>query len=252
MCKKIQQLLLFGGMFLLFTNCEKEFFGNSNCSATDGPIVSQTVAISNIHSMDIEVPVELIIKESATQEIIIESSQAVIDVLLEHSFVRNEEWNVQLPDCLSNNNNSSALPIIITASLTSLREIKIDGIGEARTDGVFKNISDLKLNIEGSAEFDFTIDSMQTLETKISGLGEFRLSGYAQNHFIDMSGSGKIKAYDLESNHCQIKMDGTGECEVKVQETLAVEMSGSGTVCYKGDPKVTLKNQGDGQVKDCN
>ena len=86
----------------------------------------------------------------------------------------------------------------------------------------------------------------------MSGLGEFKLSGFAESHFIDMSGSGDVKAFGLESNDCSIKIDGLGECEITVQNSLEVEMKGSGNVCYKGQPAITIKNEGLGEVKDCN
>ena len=249
MKKTIQQLLLLGGIILLFTKCEKEFFGN-NCNLAEGPIVSQEVDLSVIHSLDIEIPVELIIQESAAQSIIIESSQSVIDAILEKSFVKNEEWNVQLDKCTIN--SDAAFPVKITASLTSLQEIKVKGIGEARTLGTFKNIEHLKLEIEGSADFEFALDSIQSLETKIDGLGKFVLSGYAENHLINMNGSGEINAFDLITNNCQININGLGKCEVHVQESLEVKMDGSGSVCYKGQPAINIDNSGNGKVDNCN
>ena len=249
MKKTIQQLLLLGGIILLFTKCEKEFFGN-NCNLAEGPIVSQEIDLSTIHSLDIEIPVELIIQESAVQSITIESSQSVIDAILAESFVKNEEWNVQLDKCKFN--SDSAFPVKITAALNSLQEIKLKGIGEARTEGGFKNIDHLKLEIEGSADFDFELDSIQSLETKLDGLGEFKLSGYAENYLINMNGSGEIKAFDLITNNCQISINGLGKCEVHVQESLEVKMDGSGSVCYKGQPVVNIDNSGNGKVDNCN
>lgn len=250
MKKAIPQLLLLGGIILLFTQCTKEIFGK-NCSLGDGPIVSQEIDLSTIHSLDIKVPVELIIQESATQSIIIESSQAAIDALLEESSVVNEEWNVRLDNC--NINSDSKFPIKIIASLASLQEVKLAGLAEARTTGVFKNIDHLKLQIDGAADFNFKLDSIESLETKINGLGEFRLSGYTENHLIEMTGRGEIKAFDLIANNCQVKMDGFGECEVRVLESLNIEINGSGSVCYRGQPTInTIDTSANGKVDDCN
>jgi len=251
MNKNILLVLLLGGFGLLLSNCEKEFFGD-NCKIVEGAIVQQVVDLSTIHSLDIEVPVELIITEGSTQEIILESTQSIIDAVIEESFVRNEEWNVQLKGCFQNQNEAGGIPVRILATMTALEEIKLAGLGEARTEGVFKNISDLKLEIEGSADFDFKLDSIKNLETKVSGLGEFKLSGFAEKHSIDMSGSGEVKAFDLVSNDCNIKIDGLGACEITVQNSLDVEMQGSGKVCYKGQPTITIDNLGIGEIKDCN
>ena len=251
MQKTISQLLLLGGLLLLFSNCEKEFFGNNTCNLADGPIVSQVIDLSTIHSLDIEIPIDLTIQESANQEIILESSQSIIDAILDQSFVSNEKWTVQLNNC-NTPNNFAGFPVKITASLVALQEVKLAGLGNARTTGIFKNIEHLKLEIEGAADFDFKLDTVQTVTTKLSGLGEFRLSGVAENYVIDMSGSGEIKAFDLIVNNCDIKISGLGACEVNVQEFLTVKMDGGGQVCYKGQPVVNIDNQGNGQVDNCN
>ncbi|MEM1122662.1 MAG: DUF2807 domain-containing protein [Bacteroidota bacterium] len=249
MKRAIQQLLLLGVTIMLFSNCKKGFLGNSDCANINGPIISQTIDLSTIHSMDIKIPVELILQESASQEIIMETSQGLIDAILDDSFVQNEKWNVQLEDC-SINNSINLFPVKITASLAALKEIKLTGLENARSNGVFKNIESLKLEIEGSGEFDFNLGEMQSLETKVSGTGVIDLAGFAIHHFIDMSGSGKVKAFDLTSTTCDIKISGLGECEVTVVRSLNVDMSGIGKVCYKGTPWVKIR--GRGQVNDCN
>lgn len=246
----IQQLLLLGVTIMLFSNCEKGLFGNSNCANISGPIISQTIDLSTIHSMDIKIPVELILQESASQEIIMETSQGLIDAILDDSFVQNEKWNVQLEDC-SIDNSSNLFPVKITASLASLKEIKLAGLGDARTNGVFKNIENLKLEIEGSGEFDFNLGKIQSLETKVSGMGVINLSGFAIHSFIDLSDSGEVKAFDLASKTCDIKISGSGECEVTVDRSLDIEISGNGKVCYKGTPALKILGRYQ-QVNDCN
>lgn len=236
---------------MLFSNCEKGFLGNSNCANISGPIISQTIDLSTIHSMDIKIPVELILQESASQEIIMETSQGLIDAILDDSFVQNEKWNVQLEDC-SINNNSNLFPVKITASLASLKEIKLAGSGNARTNGVFRNIENLKLEIEGSGEFDFTLGEIQSLETKVIGMGVVNLAGFAFHSFIDLSGlGGEVKAFDLTSTTCEIKIAGSGECEVTVDRSLDIEISGNGKVCYKGTPALKYRAR-EHQVNDCN
>lgn len=250
--KNIQLSLLLSSSLFLFSNCEKEFFGNSNCEVLIGPIVSQTIDLPTIHSIDTELPVELILTESPVQEITIESNQQIIDALLESSFVNNQKWRVQVDQCFDNDSPNNGFPIKINAALTTLKDLKLKGISKAVTNGILKNIDHLKIDVEGAIDIDFQLDSIQSLTTKLQGLGTFKLTGFTESHTIDLSGAGDIRAFDLTTNDCQIKIEGLGECEVTVLNSLTVEMSGGGKVCYKGTPSLNFNNQGNGQINNCN
>ena len=71
----------------------------------------------------------------------------------------------------------------------------------------------------------------------------------AENQAIEIKGSGDIKSFDMIAKNCTITIKGSGDCEVNVENALAVEIYGSGDVTYKGNPVVTTEIEGSGSVK---
>jgi len=65
-----------------------------------------------------------------------------------------------------------------------------------------------------------------------------------------VSGSGKVLAAELEANRCDIRISGSGDVEINVKNEIEANISGSGTVSYKGNPaKVNSHASGSGSVK---
>ena len=104
------------------------------------------------------------------------------------------------------------------------------------------------VNTSEEISADITIPSVSFVA--ITGVGDFELEG-AKQEFLDINitGSGNVSAFDMEVTDCQIKISGTGNCEVNVINSLDVRVSGVGNIFYKGSPpSVTQKITGVGNV----
>ena len=82
---------------------------------------------------------------------------------------------------------------------------------------------------------------VKELDLKISGSGTFAATGKALNMTADISGSGNIEATGLEADNADISISGSGLARVWVRNYLKVDISGSGSVLYKGNPVVLKK-----------
>mgnify|MGYP000462536412 CR=1 FL=1 len=93
-------------------------------------------------------------------------------------------------------------------------------------------------------------DAVETekIEALISGSGKLNLSGVANNGKFNISGSGKIDAYDLELKSCNAKISGSGDMWVNAEENLSANISGSGSVFYYGNPEVESRISGSGKL----
>jgi hypothetical protein len=75
-------------------------------------------------------------------------------------------------------------------------------------------------------------------------------SGSANTVKTTISGSGRVRAADLEANTCDVKIAGSGSVEIHVKSELNANISGSGSVDYKGSPNhVNANSSGSGKVR---
>ena len=65
-----------------------------------------------------------------------------------------------------------------------------------------------------------------------------------------ISGSGKVLAAELETNRCDVRITGSGDVEINVKDELDANITGSGSVSYRGNPKkVNTHSAGSGKVR---
>jgi len=83
----------------------------------------------------------------------------------------------------------------------------------------------------------------------VSGSGKVKASGTAQKVKASLSGSGKVLASNLDTDSCDIHISGSGDVEISVKTTLDANISGSGSVSYKGNPShVNSHSSGSGSL----
>jgi len=98
-------------------------------------------------------------------------------------------------------------------------------------------------------EIRFDIDMPVLTHVFHNGIGHVILMGNSQDLLaIDFRGIGDVYAYGLPVNQCEVLNSGTGDCKVKVNETLEVDISSLGKVFYRGNPEITFTDAGLGDL----
>lgn len=126
--------------------------------------------------------------------------------------------------------------------------VSIAGSGEINVDGA--TVSDFESKTSGSGNTDFKNLSCQNADLTISGSGSVRLAGSGEADRLKgtISGSGKLHCFDLPANTVEVKISGSGDCEVTCNNQLNATISGSGSVYYKGQPTVNADISGSGKI----
>ena len=138
-------------------------------------------------------------------------------------------------------------PITVYVNMPRVRKLAVAGPGSIFSESTVYS-DRLILELTGSGEMELDVETPQ-LESIISGSGEIRLRGAAKLLRHTISGSGDLKAFDLETETSEIKITGSGNCELSAARRLNVLISGSGTVFYRGDPQtVSQEVSGSGKV----
>lgn len=118
----------------------------------------------------------------------------------------------------------------ITATMPHLKGIEIEGSGSVKVNGSFRE-PEINAVISGSGDiFLNTTDTIGTLKSVING-------------------SGTIEAFNVVCNTVNAEINGSGDINVNVLNSLKATIAGSGNVTYKGYPKTDVKIRGSGEVK---
>ena len=139
-------------------------------------------------------------------------------------------------------------PITVYVSMPRVRKLSVAGSGSILGEATIYSDT-LTVELTGSGEIVLDVETKQ-LASIISGSGEIRLSGSAKVLRHTIAGSGDLNAFNLETERSEIKITGSGNCELSASNRLNVLISGSGTVFYRGDPRtVSQEVSGSGKVK---
>jgi len=132
-------------------------------------------------------------------------------------------------------------------TVIDLESISVSGAGNVQTDAL--SSSDFLIRISGAGNIDIERLDANNLDVNISGLGNLDINGgQVDTQDIDISGSGNFDAVEMESSEAGIHLSGLGGASVWVTGKLDADISGAGSVKYKGNPTVKSNVTGLGSI----
>ncbi len=138
--------------------------------------------------------------------------------------------------------------VTIYLTMPEISSVSLGGSGKIIGENTIES-DDLYLSVSGSGRIELKLEA-DDLTQKISGSGNIEVSGSADRAEISISGSGNLDALDMEVDEYEVKISGSGKCKINVGDSLEANISGSGSVYYKGDPDRIRSNvSGSGKVK---
>jgi hypothetical protein len=126
-------------------------------------------------------------------------------------------------------------------------DASVSGSGDLNLSGKMKSMDS---GISGSGKVVFNGVVAEFVETNISGSGKFEASGSAREIKSTISGSGRVYASELVVDRCNVRISGSGSVQVNVKTSIDANISGSGSVSYKGSPsEVNSHSSGSGRIR---
>ena len=125
-------------------------------------------------------------------------------------------------------------------------KVTVAGSGDVEVKGL--SGTDLSINLPGSGNITINQIDVTSIDTSIYGSGDIKLNGKADNQSIDVYGSGKYIAGDLETANTNILIQGSSNLTVWVENKLDIRVNGSGDVSYYGRPTINQGGYGSGNV----
>jgi len=244
--KKITLLLvLLSTLSFTFSSCVKEVF----CEDGEGDLVNVILDLdefTGINSMGAD---DVYITQGDQQKVEVRGHENIIERL--ETEVKNGTWDISLEDgrCYTD----YVLKVYITVPV--IEEISITGSADIFVDD-FENQNSLEIDITGSGDIELKdFLKCESLKVDVTGSGNIECRGEFDNLKeleIDIAGSGNFEGYEAPSQHCDIQISGSGNCEVNVNEKLEIKISGSGNIYYKGNPYISTNITGSGDIIDAN
>jgi hypothetical protein len=116
-----------------------------------------------------------------------------------------------------------------------LKIVSLEGKGKIITKDTLR--ADIfEANLSGTGNFNLVINC-NYFKADMDGTGTFKVCGKAKEAKVEVSGVGGYKGYELITQVTNIDVEGVGKSEVYATDLLDAELSGVGSIRYKGDPK---------------
>lgn len=206
-----------------------------------GRSVTETRAVSNFNAVEFAFIGDLAITQGAEESLTITGDDNIVTLI--RTTVRDGVLRI---DAGAANVGRPIVPLRYALTVKNLDSLSLSGLGNIEMASLEGR--NLALSLSGAGSL--TIDNLTAtdLAVSLSGLGSANLSGEVNKQAATVSGAGSYYAADLRSQAAAIQISGLGNAEVWVVETLSADISGAGSIEYKGAPQVVQQISGLGSV----
>lgn len=235
--KKIVAILC---VFMVFSACKA---GSNSSTKGNKKITSIEKSITNYSDILIAGSCDVIYEQNV-------NSKAYLRIEIDENlqqYVKAEVNNGTLKISLDGQNIRATKFRAYTNS-PSLSIVKISGSGDVTLKNKVVSPS-LEISISGSGDLIAENIQSDNLKISISGSGDVRASGRVTNSNISIQGSGDVDALGLVTKNTRCSIQGSGDAKVQATNELSAQVSGSGDIRFKGNPKKLNKSvKGSGSI----
>lgn len=242
----MKKYILLPCLFLTLLSCE-----NNVENDTDGRALSAQIStpgnrsydLTGFHSLDISSAMEVVLHQSDQYELKFEGDER----LLKRLRVRQEsgELKIGMKGSFNLGNNKG---ITVHISAPEYRKIEVSGACAITADQPLSGDQPFKIDISGAGSVDLDV-RFPELTIESSGASNIEMKGTTRRLLIDGSGATNFDCKDLKADTVRVELSGVGAATVWAVQAIDIEVSGVGSVSYKGSPAVVNKSiSGGGSV----
>jgi len=226
---------LFMGMSSLFASCR---IGGTH---GDGNVKKETRSVSGFDGIKVSGAFNIILSQGATEEVIIEADENILPLII--TKVEGGMLKIYTNKPI---HNVTTMKAYITVK--DIKRVEVSGacdiVGQTQ-------IKTTELSFDASGASDSKLDiAVQKLKLFCSGASKLKFSGIANEVTVDCSGATDLFAFDLLAESYDIDLSGAGEAEINVSKRIHADVSGAGSIRYKGSPTEIDQNvSGAGSIK---
>ena len=121
-------------------------------------------------------------------------------------------------------------------------------VGKCEIDITVPEIEAITLN--GAGSFLADAFDQKALSITVNGAGTIEIQkGSVSTLRLTCNGAAKLDTKDMVAEQCDIKISGSSQISVFVQQLLKVSITGLGTVTYRGNPEISQHISGAGTIR---
>lgn len=198
-----------------------------NCVRGSGNQVSETRKVADFNKIDISGGFTVNLTQDSSLKLNITADDNLIKYI--KTSVDDNTLHIKTTRNMCNTGKMS-----INIGIRKLEELESSGAIELTGDSII-HTGDLTFRLAGASKITLDLDAAN-VTTRSSGAAELHLTGQASSHRINISGVGKVYAYDFVVGDYYIETSGASDCEINVLHSLDVHSSGAADIKYKGNP----------------
>lgn len=226
---------------MLTTACDSEGDITGPSVRGTGPTQTETRTLNNFNRLELKIDADVIITQGSPQEVRVEAQRNILDIL--ETELSGDKLEIEYGRYRVRDHD----PIRIYVTVPTLTEVEVSGSGKVSSTSPWTGAS-FRVGVSGSGEANLAFAQVEALRSNVTGSGELKLSGAAPSHNVNISGSGRVSAYDLATQDSYVAISGSGRSYVRAARTLNADIAGSGSVYYRGSPTVSSRITGSGKV----
>lgn len=124
----------------------------------------------------------------------------------------------------------------VNLSVSDLRELEFEGVGNIKTTGNF-SVESIKITGDGIGNLSLDIDA-KDIDANLNMMGNMTLRGKAATTALKNEGIGNVDAAGLITQKLDLRSSGIGKVAVHCEGELSLQVDGIGAVSYSGNPTV--------------
>jgi hypothetical protein len=207
----------------------------------DGNVLKETRTVASFDGIEVSGAFDIILKQGAAEEVIVEADANLLPIIRTEVVSGTLMIETKKPV-----HHVTVMRVYVTVK--DLKRIDVSGAVDINTEG---QITVPELSFDASGASDSKLDIVvQKLRLNCSGASKMKFSGSAVDVNMDLSGASDIFAYEMPAENYDIEISGAGNAQINVSKKIRAEISGAGSVKYKGSPtEVDQSVSGAGSIK---
>ncbi len=196
----------------------------------NGNIRTEDRSVGNFKNVEVGGSINVYVSQGSPSSVKLEGDENIIRYI--EVFQEGDRLIVRNKDGY-NLDPSGDMKVYVTTPIYN--EIETSGASDIVGQGKITNPEDLKIRVSGAGDVKMELDAPR-VTTEVSGSGSLHLKGNTKELEFDLSGVGSANCYDLLSENTRVNISGAGSAEVFASVKLEAEVSGVGSIHYKGNP----------------